>query len=427
MTTTTTSWQRYQRDHPRGLDATTAVLLFAAAIPGSVITEAGVGSRVGWWPAVLLSGVSCVALGGWRRSRPRAVTVLVAVCAVAVIALGYLPTLLVLAPLAVAVFTLADRTDRRTANPVTLAALAVIIGLGLHHGTDPATLALRVVGPIGFLLLPVALGTTARIRRDYLDAVRERAEAAERNREQEARRRVAEERIRIARDLHDVVAHHLALANAQATTAAHLATTRPEQSRKILAELTETTHLALKELKATVGLLREADDSEAPLDPAPGLARLPDLVASFGAAGLAVRVASEGTAYPLAPLVDLTAFRIVQESLTNVAKHSAAKTAELRLAYARDRLTITVANGSGARPAADVGSSRDSGSSPGPGSGSDFSSDPSSSSGFGQVGMRERARAVGGTLRAGPRADGGYEVVATLPAIVPSPQEDPQP
>jgi len=402
-----TTWQRYQRDHPRAIDVTLAVLLFAVAIPGSrLVAGGGAGPRFGAWPGVVLSGVCCAALL-WRRGRPRAVALLIAACSVAVVALGYVPTALVLGALVVAVYTLADRTDRKTANTFTLIVLAVVVGLGLGlaHHTDVSTLALRAVGPMAYLLLPLALGTTARVRRDYLDAVRERAEAAERNREQETRRRVAEERIRIARDLHDVVAHHLALANAQASTAAHLATSQPEQSRKILTELTETTFLALKELKATVGLLREEEDAEVPLDPAPGLAQLPDLVGSFGAAGLEVVVSSEGTAYPLAPLVDLTAFRIVQESLTNITKHSAARVARVRLVYARDQVAIAVTD--------------DGGPGPGPVAGG--------GGGFGQVGMRERARAVGGTLRAGPRADGGYEVVATLPAIAPSPQEDTQP
>jgi len=236
----------------------------------------------------------------------------------------------------------------------------------------------------------------ARIRRAYLDVVQARADYAERSREEEARLRVAEERMRIARELHDVVAHHMALANAQAGTAAHLARSHPDKVRKILDDLAGTTSSALRELKATVGLLHQSNDSDASLEPAPGLARLPELTAACQTAGIKVTVTTEGTPRPLSPGVDLTAFRIVQEALTNVTKHASAKAAYVQLEYARDRLTLTVTdNGTATAPAA--------------------ADAPAAGRGFGLVGMRERAQSVGGELCAGPRPQGGFEVTTTLP------------
>ncbi|WP_405640417.1 sensor histidine kinase [Streptomyces sp. NBC_00019] len=198
-----------------------------------------------------------------------------------------------------------------------------------------------------------------------------------------------------------LVAHHLALANAQAGTAAHLSRTHPDQVHRILTELAGTTSAALRETKATVGLLRQRDDPDAPLAPSPGIARLDELTASFEAVGLPVRVDIEGTPRPLSPGVDLTAYRIVQEALTNVTKHAAARTAYVRLGYATDHLTITVTDDGTSTAAAEPGQ------------------------GFGLIGMRERARSMGGALRAGHRVEGGFEVTTRLPLypIAPDPEE----
>jgi signal transduction histidine kinase len=242
------------------------------------------------------------------------------------------------------------------------------------------------------------------MRSEYLQAAQTRAEQAERTREEVARHRVAEERMRIARELHDVVAHHLALANAQAGTAAHVVRNRPDQAQQMLAELSATTSSALRELKAAVGLLRQADDQEAPLEPAPGLARLSDLVAVLSAAGLDVTVTDEGTPRPLSPGADLTAYRIVQEALTNVTKHADTKEARVELAYSHEWLTLTVTDQGG--PAAAKPSA------------------PAAGSGYGLIGMRERAHSVGGHLRTGPRPGGGFQVTAELPLPSHFPKED---
>ncbi|MYW03180.1 ATP-binding protein, partial [Streptomyces sp. SID3343] len=179
---------------------------------------------------------------------------------------------------------------------------------------------------------------------------------------------------------------------AQAGTAAHLARTRPEQAEQILVALTRTTSSALRELEATVGLLRRPDDPDDPLEPPPGLDRLPELVSAFASAGLRVVVTVDGEERPLSPGVDLTAFRIAQEALTNVAKHAAASTAQVGLAYTHDRLILTVSDDGGAtvRP-------------------------PAPGGGFGLIGMGERARSAGGRLHAGRRPEGGFAVTAELP------------
>lgn len=181
-----------------------------------------------------------------------------------------------------ALYWLAVHTDRRTARIGLASTAALLITTALVF--DPSyhhPLSLKTVGPAFWVLIPIAWGTAGRLRTDNLEAVHARSEIAERTREEEARHRVAEERMRIARELHDVVAHHLAPANAQAGTAARLQRTHPQQVRKILDDLSGTTASALRELRATVGLLRQADDPDAPLEPSPGLDRLPDLTAAF--------------------------------------------------------------------------------------------------------------------------------------------------
>lgn len=309
-----------------------------------------------------------------------------------------------MAPVMAALYWLAALTDRRTTRIYLFVAIALLQITVVVANRADMPLVLQTLAPTIWVLLPVAAGSGARIRRAYLDAVQARAEYAERSREEEARLRVAEERMRIARELHDVVAHHMALANAQAGTAAHLARSHPDQVQKILDDLAGTTSSALRELKATVGLLRQANDSDASLEPAPGLARLPELTAACQTAGIKVTVTTEGTPQPLSPGVDLTAFRIVQEALTNVAKHASAKAAYVQLAYVRDRLTLTITdNGTATAPAA-----------------------PASGRGFGLVGMRERAQSVGGDLRAGHRPQGGFEVTTTLP-LYPQAAEDTAP
>ncbi|MEV0904028.1 sensor histidine kinase [Streptomyces hokutonensis] len=387
------SWQRYADEHIRTVDTMSAVLLFAMFLFGSELNVPRGPGPDAVAPTIALAAVSCAALF-WQRSRPRAVVAVTAVAAAGAAALGCLLTPLMLGPLMLALYRLAVLTRRRTARRYFLASVVLVVTTAtlvdpVHHPWP-----FKTVGPAAWLLLPVVAGNALRLRDAYLEAVQARAEYAERSREEEARHRVAEERMRIARELHDVVAHHLALAHAQAGTAAHLARTHPDHVQKILTELAGTTSSALREMKGTVGLLRRADDPGAPLAPSPGLAQLAELTGAFATAGLTVTVTTEGERRPLSAGVDLTAYRIVQEALTNVSKHATTGSAQVRLRYSHDRLTVTVSDdGAGAAtvPA------------------------PPPGQGFGLIGMRERARSVGGALRAGHRVGGGFEVTTELP------------
>ncbi|WP_369170836.1 sensor histidine kinase [Streptomyces sp. R28] len=381
--------------HPLVIDVVLVMALMGCASLGTMLTLPGADPPDQDKTATALLGVSCLALLK-HRTHPRVAVVVSAVGGVTVIALGYLLTPLLLAPLMAALYWLATLADRRTIRVYGITTLvAVIVAAAISDSMDHVSLLLRTIGPLFWLLLPLAAGNMTRLRRAYLAAVQARAEHAERTREEEARLRVTEERMRIARELHDVVAHHLALANAQAGTAAHLALDNPPQTKQILTDLTGTTSSALRELKATLGLLRQNDDPDsAPMEPSPGLARLPELVSACGSAGLKVSVTTEGEPQALSPGVDLTAFRIVQEALTNVTKHAAAEAAHVRLEYSGSRLMITVSNDGPAAPTAP---------------------EALQSRGFGVMGMRERARSIGGELCAGHRPEGGFEVSTALP------------
>ncbi|MPY58892.1 sensor histidine kinase [Streptomyces spongiae] len=392
-----TNLERYADRHPRAVDVATGLALVACAALGAALSTPGTDAPDEQWPAVVLAAVSCLALVN-GRTHPRAALIVVAAGTVATSVLNYLLTPLLLAPVMMALYWLAAMTDNRTTRVYGLPTVAALVLTSALNDPTDISVTLRVLGPVLWLLLPLAAGSSTRARRAYTEAVQARAEHAERTREEEARLRVTEERVRIARELHDVVAHHLALANAQAGTAAHLALASPQQSKKILTDLTGTTSSALRELKATVGLLRQTGDPDSdPLKPSPGLDRLPELISACASAGLDVTLTTEGEPLPLSPGVDLTAFRIVQEALTNITKHAATEAAHIRLAYSDARVIITVTNDAPATAPAPALTASGGG------------------RGFGLMGMRERAHSVGGELRAGPRPDGGFEVTTALP------------
>ncbi|MFE7569749.1 sensor histidine kinase [Streptomyces sp. NPDC057539] len=353
--------------------------------------------------AYVIAVVSCAVLPVRHRA-PLAAMAATTAGGVLVPLVGLLLSPLIVAPAVLTAYSLTARTERRAVSPVSLTSGALLVASTPLFGALSWQDASRIGAVAALPLVAGVLGHSARNRRAYLAAVEERARRAEQSRDSEARRRVAEERVRIARELHDLVAHQITLANAQATVAAHLFDARPEQTRKSLGELVETTGHALDELRATVGLLRQSGDAAGPAEPAPGLSQLPTLLASFRRAGLEVSVRQEGTARPLSPGVDLTGFRIIQEALTNVTKHAGTGSARVRLAWHRDRVTITVADdGGGGRtaPTASMGPSA--------------STAPDHPPGYGLIGMRERATAVGGHLSAGRRPEGGFLVAAELP------------
>jgi signal transduction histidine kinase len=268
-----------------------------------------------------------------------------------------------------------------------------LIGQPGHTGVSDAV---RLAAGLAFLLIIAEL---IRIRS-------QRSAAVARGRDEELRRRASEDRMRMARDLHDVVAHNIAVINVQANTALHLMDRQPERARSALVTINDVSKQALVELRAVLGVLRDVD--EAPRSPAPGLARLGDLTEHAAAAGLIVRVEADGPPAALPADVDLTAYRIIQEALTNSARHSGGANATVRLRRAEDALLIEVDDdgrtAGGAAPGAAPGAAAGAG---GAGNGH--------GTGNGIAGMTERAAALGGTLEAGPRPGGGFAVRARLP------------
>lgn len=259
-------------------------------------------------------------------------------------------------------------------------------------------------GIAGFVILlwaalAVTTGSASQSHRGYVAEVEKRARRAEQDREQEADRRVAEERLRIARDLHDAVGHHVALITVQAGALACLLDDEDlERARESLAHIQRAGEEALEELRLTVGLLREPGAAEPvePAEPTPGLDRLEELVCSFADAGLRVSREVSGQARPLPEAIELTAYRIIQESLTNTRKHAGCDSAVVRLQYTPAALSLAVEDEG--RPVI-----------------VDRPRHTATTGGHGIVGMRERAAALGGRLSAGPRPEGGYRVVAELP------------
>ncbi|WP_345576268.1 sensor histidine kinase [Nonomuraea rosea] len=339
---------------------------------------------------IVLAAVVCAALV-FRRRWPRAVLAVTVTGFVVNTMIDGGRSLLDLAP-AIAMYTLASRCPRRHAWAYGgLAALVVTVArIGSGAGVWPAP---EMLGTVAFIGMATAVGDALRSRRAYVRAIEERARKAEETREEEAERRVMEERLHIARELHDVLAHHIALINVQAQVAEHMLATEPEQAREALGHVRHAGREALEELRTTVGLLRRPGSrDELVTEPAPGLDRLPELVDSFAFAGLSLGWMLYGAPRPLPAPVDLAAFRIVQEALTNVSKHAPRATASVRISYASDEVAVDVA---------DDGQSGPSG--------------ISSGTGHGLIGMRERALSVGGTFLAGPVDGGGFRVHAVLP------------
>ncbi|MEU0584519.1 histidine kinase [Streptomyces sp. NPDC006132] len=379
-------WRQWPARHDRIADALPAVPLVVIA---AAATAAG---QDGWqeprWHEVVWTALSCVPLA-FRSRWP---------LGVALFSVAGDLTLMAVAPhiaptpaaSLIALYTLALLGSRRTAWTVGVAAAVAITGV--HAATHAESL---VAGTsllrLDCAIAATALGRAVRSRRENLAAARARAERAERMQEVEARRRVTEERVRIARDLHDVVAHHITLVNAQAGVAHHLMRANPDQAYEALAHIKDNSRAALDELRATVGLLRQPDDAPGSRAPIPRLADLDTLVSGFEASGLSVSVTRTGGPSPLAPATDLTAYRIIQEALTNTHKHASASRASVVLDYGVHALRVTVTDDG--HPGAPKGAG----------------------SGHGLIGMRERATAIGGTVTAGPRPEGGFQVVAELP------------
>ncbi|MFB9196398.1 sensor histidine kinase [Actinomadura verrucosospora] len=334
-----------------------------------------------------------LALVAWRRA-PLAALVVSAVCMLA-LAAHVRPGPAAAFPVIVAVFA-AFRAGHRVATALVGTAF---LGLGLMVRLPSADGSLRDLQSLSLLVgWFAAAGVTATVtrhRQAYLEEAERRAVEAERTREEAARRRAGEERLRIARELHDSLTHSISIIKVQAGVAVHLARRRGEDVPPALLAIQEASGDAMRELRATLEVLRDADRSDGE-SLASGLDRLDDLVERARSIGLPATVTISGTRRDLPAEVDRAAYRIVQEALTNVSRHAGGAAAAVRVDYASGELVVQVDDDGEADPDAP----------PVPGTG--------------LLGMRERVAALGGRLRAGPRPEGGFTVRAELPLGDPS-------
>jgi signal transduction histidine kinase len=334
----------------------------------------------------LLLGVAGLALVV-RRRWPEAVFVTTTAIGLVYYAAGY-PDGPATIGLFVAAYTLTSLGDGRRSLRIVAAAIAVLaVGWLLAADLQSFNPAGWVLFRIGTAVMAATLGESVRSRRVLAAEAVARAERAERTKEQEARRRVDAERLRIAREVHDTVAHAIAVINVQAGVTAHVLDKRPQQARETLVVIEQTSARALGELRATLGVLRDADDRRAPTA---GLGQVEELVGMAREAGLDVKLEVASPPRELPSAVDQAAYRILQESITNVIRHAGPARVTVLLTYGPSDLELRVT---------DDGR--------GPGDGGE--------GGQGIVGMRERAALLGGELTAGPRSGGGFQVRARLP------------
>jgi signal transduction histidine kinase len=333
--------------------------------------------------AMLLVVVASLALA-WRRRWPVAVLAVSLAAVTGFSLLGYVNGAALLAPVLALYAVASQDTTRR-------AVLAAVVTVGVLLAATAARNPLGHFYGGGFDLIPflgaaaLFAGIAVANRRAYVASIHDRAQ-------QEAQRRIDEERLRIARELHDVVAHTMATINVQAGAAAHVLTTRPETAGEALQAIKTASKQGLQELRAILNVLRQADDAD-PTQPAPGIAQLETLVAGARQAGVETTLTVTGEPGPLPAAADLAAYRIVQESLTNTIRHAGPATASVTLSYRGTELAIEITDtGLGA-------------------SASTFRD----GTGHGIAGMRERAAAVGGLVEAGPAPGGGFRVAARLP------------
>jgi signal transduction histidine kinase len=323
----------------------------------------------------------------WRRRAPLPVLLVSETCVVFLTVARYQtgagPWVLL-----VGVYTVAAWCSARER---VIGAAAVLIGLtiavvaGIPGGNGVDAIFEYVVFAAAYLF-----GSTMRNRRLYAEELEARANSIERQRTEETKRVLSEERLRIAQELHDVVAHSMGVIAVQAGVGAHVIDTEPGEAKKALEAISQTSRATLTEIRRLLGVLRE--DQGASYEPAPGLADLDRLVRDMAGAGLETHVCVEGTATELPPGADFTAYRIVQEALTNVLKHAGPAQATIVVGYEPDALRLEVLDDG-------LGAVNGRG---GPG-------------GHGLLGMRERVGVYGGTFEAGPRIGGGYRVAVRLP------------
>jgi signal transduction histidine kinase len=356
----------------------------AALIVGMVAFEAVLvahTSSMGWSPIVLVLRVPVAVLVLVLRRRWPLLALALAGSEVAL--QGQLS-----AALPVAAYAL-TRYDGRWL--VRVPALTVASGITVWSAADRWGVHTAVVFAGSFVLWPATLGAYVPARAALVAVLTERAQRAESDRDAAARAAVQDERVRIAGEMHDVVGHRVSLMVLHAG-AVEMAAADPSKVTQLAEQMQAAGRQALQELRQLVGLLRADEPLDAPLTPQPTLADLPALLEESRSAGMAVTLDPLGRPRPLSALVDRTAYRVVQEALTNAGRHAPGGAVAVTLAYDQTHLTVRVVNGRGtSRPTTVAGH------------------------GHGLIGLRERAHAVGGQLRANPVLDGGFSIEAVLP------------
>jgi signal transduction histidine kinase len=375
-------------DHPFVADA----LLAAAVIAVGVGTMEQIGHadrEVARHPDAL--AYTLAVLGGvllvWRRRAPALVAVANSVLIGAYFALDYPPGPVGLSNM-VAVYTLAALRPRRLSVPLVGALVLAATISEIATGEDVVDILVNF--PI--FILPWAIGDSVRTRRKYLAQLEERAARLEQERAERDRKAIADERARIARELHDVVAHHVGVMVVQAGAARSVLDTRPDDARASLLAVEATGRDALGEMRRLLGVLREDDEATEARGPQPGVADLESLADKMRTAGLPVQLEVEGTVEALPPAVELCVYRVVQEALTNTLKHAGPARASVRVRYRTNAVDVEVEDDGRGTPVPRDGDN-----------------------GHGLIGMRERVALYGGELCAEPRVDGGFVVRATLP------------
>ncbi|MFI5894569.1 sensor histidine kinase [Actinoplanes sp. NPDC051513] len=367
------------RRHPRWADAGLAAAAAALGIPGTVQAHPGVLE----WLCYCLIFVPLV----WRRRAPVVVFWVLFVLVEASDAAGLdLPGTVLVMP--IAIYAIARYRPRRYLLPVAVAVEAALVVAWIVDDEPWSSLI-----PVNAILIAIALlGTNLSTRRAYLDQLEERARRLERERDQRAQLAAAAERARIAREMHDVVAHNLTVIVALADAAALTATAAPEEAADKMAMVAASGREALHEMRRMLGVLH-ADEPASDRDPQPGLADLDRLVGQVRAAGLRVALTQQGEPGRWGPGAGLAVYRIVQEALTNTIKHAGpAATAHVRLGYTPGGVEVEVTDDGVRRPAA-----------------------PAPADAHGLTGMAERAASYGGRLDAGPLPGQGWRVHAHLP------------
>ena len=374
----------------------------AEAEPGSVLRPLADLGHLGY--VLLIAGGAVVAV---RRRWPVPVFITTALASLVYYALDF-PDGPGWLGLFVAIYTLTALGDGRrslVAAGVGIAVLAVCWLIAAADIEPPAAIG-WVFFRIGASVMSAALGESVRSRRVIAAEALERAELAERTREREARARVDEERLRIAREVHDTVAHAIAVINVQSGVTAHVLDKRPERAREALEAIEQTSSRALQEMRAILGVLRDTDGQV----PHPGLGQIDELATEAREAGLEVDLEATSSPPPVPSAVGSVVYRILQESITNVIRHVGPTRVTVALDYGADTVAVRVTD-QGPRGGPETGEAARHPGEDRAGEGLARSDEP----GRGILGMRERCQLLGGELDAGPLPDGGFGVTARLP------------